>query len=286
MTDLFDFCAPSRHFAVIGNPVAHSKSPEIHSAFGRQCDIALDYQRIQVASGGFAQALSHFAACGGAGLNITLPFKVAAWQVCQRNGNRLSPRAERAEAVNTIAFMQDRSLFGDNTDGVGMVRDIAHNLCCPMTGKRVLVIGAGGAVRGVLGSILETNPAHLLVVNRTAAKATLLAQRFQAAGDNHIEGGGLYLANSHFDVVINGTAASVDGNRPDISGDCFNQHTLAYDMMYGEQPTLFMQWALAQGAGRASDGLGMLVEQAAESFRLWHGRLPQSAAVLSAIRKQ
>ena len=285
MTDLFDFRAPRKHFALIGNPVAHSKSPQIHNTFARQLEIELVYELIQVEPGGFDQAVSHFSAQGGAGLNITLPFKVEAWQMCKRDGNSLSERAAQAESVNTIRFNDDGTLYGDNTDGIGLVQDIERNIGISIAGKRVLVVGAGGAVRGALGPILQARPGQLLVVNRTSEKATLLAQHFNQLGYSSI-GGGLDLASGEFDLVINGTASSIGGELPDISSSCFGPNTKVYDMMYGQQPTLFMQWALAEGAGSAADGLGMLVEQAAAAFELWHHCKPETRPVIDALRKQ
>lgn len=285
MSDLFDFQPPRKHFALMGNPVSHSKSPLIHGKFGQQYGIDLEYNLIQVEQGGFDQAVSHFTAHNGAGLNITVPFKVEAWQMCQRAGNTLSERAGQAEAVNTIAINQDGVLAGDNTDGYGIARDITHNLEFDISGKHLLVIGAGGAVRGVLGPLLAEKPAHLLVVNRTADKAASLAQRFQQFGYSQIEGGGLRLATGNYDLVINGTATSLSSKLPDVSADCFHSATLAYDMMYGAEPTLFMKWASAQGAAHSSDGLGMLVEQAAGAFAIWHQVNPDTAPVISTLRK-
>ncbi len=285
MTDLFDFRAPRRHFAVMGNPVAHSKSPIIHQQFAQQFGIQLDYERIQVDMGGFDQAVSHFAAQGGAGLNITLPFKVEAWQLCQRPGNGLSTRSQISESVNTLKFDDDGSVQGDNTDGVGLARDIQANLGYQLVQKNILIVGAGGAVRGVLEPLLGCQPRQITVVNRTPHKAMALARRFNQAGFGNVYGGGLNQATEVFDIVINGTAASLAGALPDISSNCIGAETLAYDMMYGQEPTLFMKWAMDQGATQASDGLGMLVEQAAESFSIWHGRQPQSGPVISYLRK-
>jgi shikimate dehydrogenase len=284
-SDLFDFQAPKGQFAVMGNPVAHSKSPAIHQLFASQFQILLEYNRIQVDPGGFDQAVSHFAAHGGAGLNITVPFKVEAWQLCRRPANRLSDRARVSESVNTLKFCDDGSVLGDNTDGIGIVRDIQHNLQCNLQRKKIMLLGAGGAVRGVLGPILQCEPAEVLVVNRTVEKAVTLANRFRTPESAKISGAGIDQFGGCFDVVINGTAASLGGQLPAINAQCIGPETLAYDMMYGEEPTLFMKWALSQGARQASDGLGMLVEQAAESFFIWHDRRPQSAPVISTLRK-
>ena len=286
MSDLFDFRPKAKDYAVMGNPVAHSKSPVIHALFGEQLGIDLRYTRIQVDPGGFDQAVSHFGAHGGAGLNVTVPHKVAAWELCRRAGNRLSERASVAESVNTLSFAADGALHGDNTDGIGIVRDIEENLAIPMAGGRILVVGAGGAVRGVLGPILARGPASVHIVNRTASRATAMAGRFQSApGGCGVTGGALDTASGAYDLVINGTAASLGEDLPALSPRCIGGGTLAYDLVYGTQPTRFMQWALEQGAARASDGLGMLVEQAAESFGIWHGTRPRTAPVIRHLRE-
>ena len=287
MSDLFDFKAPSRHFAVMGDPVAHSRSPQIHRLFARQFGIPLEYDRIQVDAGGFHQAVSHFAAHGGGGLNITLPFKVEAWKLCAQPGNQLSARAQRAGAVNTLGFDSERGIFGDNTDGVGLVRDIENNLGLEIAGKRVLVLGAGGAVRGILGPLAAREPAALTVANRTAAKASALAEAFgNHAHTSNLRGCGFDKIDGLVcDLIINGTSASLDNALPDIAPNCLGAHSVAYDLMYARRPTRFMEWALANGAGTASDGFGMLVEQAAESFRIWHGPQPDTAPVITALRE-
>ena len=285
MTDLFDFQAPKRHFAVMGNPVKHSLSPIIHKDFAGQSNIDIEYDRIQVDVGGFDQAVSHFAAHGGAGLNITVPFKVEAWQLCQESGNSLSERAELAGAVNTLKFAED-AVTGDNTDGVGLTRDIQINLEQEIEGKAVLMIGAGGAARGVVGPLLDCRPSRLHIVNRTAHKATALAAQYADSGHHNITGSGMDQVNGDFQIVINASAASLGGELPAVDQKVIGNGCLAYDMMYGSEPTSFMTWALAAGAGRVSDGLGMLVEQAAESFFIWHGVRPKSAPVISALRKR
>ncbi len=309
MTDLFDFPTQSNHFAVMGSPVAHSQSPQIHQLFAQQFDIRLQYDRIQVDAGGFNQAVSHFAAHGGAGLNVTAPFKRDAWQLCAQPSNHLSARAQRAQAVNTLRFDvgrldQDglshglshvRQVFGDNTDGVGLVRDIQNNLGIEITGKRVLVLGAGGAVRGVLGALVACQPARLTIANRTASKAYALAEKFGTDADTdtddnnsahlNINGCGFKRIDEQtFDLVINGTSASLNGELPGIAPHCLGARTLVYDMMYARRPTVFMDWATANGAGKVSDGLGMLVEQAAESFAWWHHQRPDTATVIDALR--
>ena len=267
-------------YAVMGHPVAHSKSPAIHRAFAEQCGIALEYRAIEVEPGGFAEAVRAFRDEGGAGLNVTVPFKLEAYALA----DHCSTRAEQAGAVNTLKFEPDQTLYGDNTDGIGLVCDLVINLRAPLAGRRVLVVGAGGAVRGILGPILEEEVARLRLANRTASKAEELALAFATLGD--ISGGGFgTLAGETFDVVINATAASLQGEVPTLPAGIFAPGALAYDLMYGDVPTPFMQWAKGHGAARVSDGLGMLVEQAAESFLLWHDRRPETAPVIVALRK-
>ena len=178
MTDLFNFRAKSSQFAVMGNPVKHSKSPEIHGLFAQQCKVVMDYDRIQVDTGGFDQAVSHFKAHAGAGLNITVPYKVEAWKLCLRGGNALSNRAGLAQAINTLRFEKDGTVFGDNTDGAGLVADLQNNIGFELNNKSILIVGAGGAVRGVIGSLLECDPTNITIANRTPGKAAALCERF------------------------------------------------------------------------------------------------------------
>jgi len=288
MTDLFDFQPKPSAFAVMGNPVAHSQSPQIHDLFARQFGISLSYDRIQVDSGGFEQAVSHFCAHGGAGLNITVPYKVEAWRLCGQGQHSLSQRAHLVRAVNTLIMEKSGKIHGDNTDGVGLVRDIQNNLSFPLDSKNLLVIGAGGAVRGVLGPLLECSPASITVVNRTFAKADALVEAFCGTVDSRrtaLESRRLEdCDSSRYDLIINGTAASLCGALPGINGGCIDSGTIIYDMVYSTEPTVFMKWALSRGADQAHDGLGMLVEQAAESFYLWHRKSPDTAPVIRAIR--
>jgi len=274
MTDIFDFSAPPPLYAVMGNPVAHSKSPQIHKMFSEQCDVRLQYDRIQVDVGGFEQAVQYFQSNGGRGLNITVPFKVEAWRLA----DELSARARRTEAVNTIQFEHDM-IIGDNTDGVGLVTDLKKNLHCSLTGKKILILGAGGAVRGVLQPVLEKAPANLTVANRTVDKAVALAGQFNDLGEI-IACGFDKLHGQTFDLVVNGTAASLADELPPLPDQLFNENALAYDMMYADKPTVFMRWANEHGAARTADGIGMLVEQAAESFFIWHGVRPETTPVI------
>jgi shikimate dehydrogenase len=290
VTDLFDFKAKPSNYGVMGNPVKHSKSPEIHNMFASQCNIPMQYDRIQVDSGGFDQAVSHFSAHGGAGLNVTVPYKVEAWKMCQSEHNAISQRADLAEAVNTLTFEKDGSVSGDNTDGAGLVTDLENNIGVKLANLRILVIGAGGAVRGVLGPLLDRAPGAISIANRTVSKASTLVDRF--SDQVEINSATLIQAcalsdipDQPYDLIINGTAASLEGNLPGINPACLGPHTTVYDMMYSLQPTIFMSWALSCGADRAHDGLGMLVEQAAESFFIWHGQRPLTTPVIQALRK-
>lgn len=269
MTDLY---------CVFGNPVAHSKSPVIHAAFAELTGQALRYEARLAPVEDFAGSLQAFLAEGGRGCNITVPFKEQAWALAEVR----SPRAEKAGAVNTLLLGKDGRLHGDNTDGVGLVRDLVQNAGVTLAGKRVLVLGAGGAVRGVLGPLLAEKPATLVVANRTAAKADALAALF--ADEGPVSGSGFDgLAGQSFDVVINGTSASLQGDLPPLPEGVLAPGAFAYDMMYGAAPTVFLQWAAAHGA-QIRDGLGMLVEQAAEAFWVWRHVRPSTAGVLAGLR--
>jgi shikimate dehydrogenase len=280
MADPFDFERP-RRFAVMGNPVAHSKSPFIHKQFAHQFKHNLEYIAIQVDVGGLPQAVDQFRAHDGNGLNITIPFKLDAFRLAEH----LSDRAQIAQAVNTLRFDKDGSVFGDNTDGAGLVHDIQHNLGVNIKDKQVLVLGAGGAVRGVLAPVLKHNPARLVVANRTVAKAKALVREFAAHGKLEVcefED----LRGKHFDIVVNGTSASLQGDElPPLPETLLARGALAYDMMYSDRPTPFMEWALLHNAGKVADGIGMLVEQAAESYFVWNGVRPQTRPVIDALRK-
>jgi shikimate dehydrogenase len=271
-------------YAVIGNPVAHSKSPLIHAQFAAQTGDRVEYTRLLAPLDGFVATVNAFKADGGRGLNVTVPFKLEAHALA----DRLSPRAAAVGAVNTLRFDAD-GLFGDNTDGFGLVRDIEANLGVALKGARVLLLGAGGAARGVVLPMLERGPREITIVNRTAAKAHDLINQFAGAAAEAgclINGGGPQAVDpAPYDVIVNATAGSLDAALPECDARAFGAHTLAYDMMYGAQPTVFMRHAQSLGA-RAADGLGMLVEQAAESFYVWRGVRPDSAPVLAALRAQ
>ena len=270
-------------YAVIGNPIAHSKSPQIHAAFARQTGQELSYEALLAPVDGFAQTVADFRAQGGRGLNVTVPFKLEAFALAERH----TPRAQAAGAVNTLAFGAD-GVLGDNTDGAGLVRDLTANLDFALAGRRILLLGAGGATRGVLLPLLDSRPARLTIANRTVAKAEALAALFAArAGDCVLDACGFdALAGRRFDLVINATAASLADELPPLPPGLYAEGALAYDMMYARAPTRFMRAALADGAARVADGLGMLVEQAAESFTLWRGVRPDSSPVLATLRRQ
>jgi len=266
-------------YAVFGNPIAHSKSPQIHTLFAQQTKQNLSYTAELAEIGEFDSAVKKFIEANGKGLNITVPFKEDAWQ----SATERSLRAERAGAVNTLMLQADGSLYGDTTDGVGLVRDLAFNHKIEIKDKDILIIGAGGAVRGVLEALLEQQPASLLITNRTKQKAITLAEIFSSLGN--IKGCGLDgVDDKQFDIVINGTSASLKGDLPVLPGSIFAANACSYDMMYSAQATPFMQWSTENGATKVFDGLGMLVEQAAESFYIWRKVKPDTKPVISHIR--
>ena len=270
---------PAR-YAVMGNPVAHSKSPAIHKQFAHQFGHDIEYTAQWVDTDGFAEAVQQFRAEGGKGLNVTVPFKLEAFSLA----DSLSDRARLAGAVNTLRFEADGKIFGDNTDGTGLVHDLGKNLNVQLRGKKILVLGAGGAVRGVLGPLLKQNPAQLVIANRTVSKARELAKTFAQFGK--VEAVGYdELVGKRFDVVINGTSASLKGEMPPLPVNIFAGNGVAYDMMYGDKPTPFLEWAMLHGADTAADGLGMLVEQAAESYLLWRGVRPETRHVIAGLRR-
>ncbi len=269
----------TERYAVFGNPIKHSKSPQIHTAFAESTQQDLTYEAICVPEGEFAEHVDSFLSGDGRGLNITIPFKQEAWDLADIR----SPRAELAGAVNTLYRNDQGQLCGDNTDGIGMVRDIVSNHGGTIEGKRVLILGAGGAVRGVLQPVLEQNPAKLVIANRTASKAIELADLVADLGD--VIGCGYdTLGEECFDLVINGTAASLQGEVPPLPDNTLAENAWCYDMMYSAEPTAFCLWAEKMGAEKAIDGLGMLVEQAAQSFLIWRGVEPDSQAVIRQIR--
>lgn len=270
-------------YAVIGHPIAHSKSPQIHAAFAAQTRQRMSYEALLAPLDGFAASVAGFRQSGGRGMNVTVPFKLEAHALA----DTLSARAAAAGAVNTLRFDAD-GIFGDNTDGAGLVRDLSHNLDCPLAGLHVLLLGAGGAARGAILPLLDAKPASLTIANRTASRATELAEHFRAYHTAcALDGCGLpELAGRQFDVVINATAASLADAAPELPAGLYTAQALAYDMMYGRGDTPFLAAARQDGAARLADGLGMLVEQAAESFLLWRGLRPLTAPVLTTLRAQ
>lgn len=263
-------------YVVIGNPVAHSLSPEIHARFALATGETLAYDRLLVEPGDFARAARGFFAAGGRGANVTLPFKVDAFEFAQER----TARAEQAGAVNTLAARAG-IVLGDNTDGAGLVRDLTVNLGLGLGGKRILLVGAGGAARGVVAPLLDLSPAMLVVANRTRERARELARVFGDAG--RIESAGLDAPGAGFDLVVNATSSSTRGEPLALRADVFGPGATAYDMAYGAAARPFLDGARAAGA-LTSDGVGMLVEQAAESFLLWRGRRPETAGVIAALR--
>ncbi len=268
-------------YAVFGSPVIHSRSPEIHRTFATQCEQDLIYTKQEVRPDEFELVCKEFFELGGNGLNITLPLKELAF----RFADKLTARAQLAGAVNTLALVKDGSILGDNTDGAGLVWDITDNLSWSLTGKNILILGAGGAVRGVLGPLLDKKPASILIANRTAEKAVNLAQQFATIGN--VQGTGYdNLPKYAFDIVINGTSMSLGGEIPPITTAQINKQTHAYDMAYASKPTPFLAWLNDCGLVHLSDGLGMLVEQAAESFKLWRGVMPNTQPVIKQLRDE
>ena len=268
-------------YAVIGNPIAHSKSPFIHKQFALQTGQQIEYDRILGDPRRFEQDVWDFIAAGGKGLNVTVPFKEAAWRLA----DELSEGSKTAGAVNTLILRGNGVLSGDNTDGVGLVRDLSVNHRYALAGSRILLLGAGGAAKGVARPLLEATPMRLVIANRTAAKAEQLASQLRGLGA--VEGCGFDQLTSHqFDLIINGTAAGLDGQVPAIPRGILAPGGWTYDMVYGAKTTAFVRWGEAQGAGRALDGLGMLVEQAAESFWLWRGVRPETAPVIRLLERR
>lgn len=267
-------------YAVMGNPIAHSKSPLIHTEFARQTGQSLLYTAELVSLGELPQAVAEFQSRNGKGLNITVPFKQDAFQLA----TELSARAQRAGAVNTLALRGVNNYYGDTTDGIGLLNDLLGNHRITLKQKNILLLGAGGAVRGVIEPLLQQSPAQLVIANRTADKALQLAEDFADLGNT--QGCGFAeLAGKKFDLVINGTSASLQGELPPLPDNLLNNNATVYDMMYAATPTPFMIWGTQHGAVLCLDGLGMLVEQAAESFYIWRNVRPQTRPVIELIRR-
>lgn len=268
-------------YAVVGNPIAHSKSPIIHHAFAQQTQQALDYNAIELPINHFESKLREIHRQGYKGVNVTVPFKQEAWKICDES----SARAEHAGAVNTLIFGDDGKISGDNTDGVGLTRDLVNNHHAFIKRRKILILGAGGAVRGVLTPLLVLDPTSITIANRTVEKAQQLAQKFHSIGDvkaSSYESLGI----EKFDLIINGTSAGLDQKVPPIPPDVLGINSVCYDMMYNiSAPTAFVEWAKNLGASRTFDGLGMLVEQAAESFYIWRRIRPNTAEIIQSLRQ-
>lgn len=268
-----------KYYGVFGNPIAHSKSPLIHRLFAEQTGLQISYEPLLAALDGFPEAVSQFFQ-DGSGANVTVPFKEQAFILA----DQLSERALRAKAVNTLKKLEDGRLLGDNTDGAGLVNDLLNNQVL-LAQTSILILGAGGAVRGVLEPLLAQHPAEVCIANRTVEKAEQLAREFADLGP--MTACGYDWIDAPVDIIINGTSASLSGELPPLASTLIKPgHTICYDMMYSKHATIFNQWAQQHGAARTLDGLGMLVEQAAEAFYLWTGVRPNPAPVLQQLRAQ
>ncbi len=264
-------------YAVFGNPIKHSKSPDIHQHFALQTNQDISYERILAPLNAFETTLKTFFNNRGQGCNITVPFKQEAFMQV----SLLTDRAERSGAVNTIIKTQDGKIKGDNTDGAGLLQDILVNIGCEIKGKTILLLGAGGAVRGVLQPFIEQQPKQLHIANRTASKADILAKMFADLGDISTSGyNDIPNSMDGFDIVINGTSTGLNNEIPPVSPSILNSNTLCYDMFYAQQDTAFITWAKSHGCQHTHDGLGMLVEQAAEAFSVWRGVRPDDTKAL------
>ncbi|MCS6944532.1 MAG: shikimate dehydrogenase [Sutterellaceae bacterium] len=267
--------APDR-YAVVGHPVAHSWSPEIHLLFARQTHQNITYEKLEAPLDGFQEFALGLREAGYRGLNVTIPFKIDAAKLA----DDLTPRARAASAVNTLKFERDR-ILGDNTDGIGFVRDVTQRMKFKLEGAAILILGAGGGVRGLIGALLDAKPKWIAVANRTHGRAQELAEEFGIEAIHFDE-----VPAEHFDLVINGTASSLSHEAPPIDPETFDDCTLAYDLVYAPRPTPFMELAKRGGARHVCDGLGMLIEQAAESFYVWRGVRPDTAPVYRELRRR
>jgi shikimate dehydrogenase len=265
-------------YAVIGNPIEHSRSPQIHAAFARECGAEIQYERLLAPLNGFTETVEAFRSSGASGANVTLPFKRDAFNYARE----CTARAQRGGSVNTLSF-ENNKIIGDSTDGVGLCRDIIQNLGKPLFGARILLIGAGGAARGVVGALLDCCPEILVITNRTHTTAQMIVDEFE---DRQLFCASTYadLSARRFDVLINATSASLTAGSPPVPPSCFGKNALAYDMVYGKGLTPFLALAASTGASTA-DGLGMLVEQAAEAFHIWRGVRPSTAPVIDLLKQ-
>ncbi len=272
---------PPDRYAVFGHPIGHSQSPRIHALFAGQTGQSIHYTAEDVPAEAFQEALRRFVEGGGKGLNCTVPLKELAW----RAAGAVSERAARAKAVNTLKVGANGELFGDNTDGAGLLRDLAVNLGLPLQGREVLLLGAGGASRGILQPLLAEKPGRLVIANRTVGKADALAGEFADLGA--VEARGFDgLAGEAFDLILNATAASLSGAVPPLPSGILRAGGACYDLAYGKQPTAFVRWGEGAGAAVSVDGLGMLIEQAAEAFFIWRGLRPQTRPVIDLLNAE
>lgn len=271
-------------YAVFGQPISHSKSPSIHQLFAEQTGQHLQYNRQEVGAADFQRIAGEFFAEGGKGLNCTVPLKELAYAFADRH----SSRAKLSKAVNTLALQPDGSILGDNTDGHGLVRDLITNHSITLAGSKILILGAGGASRGIIGPVLENAPSTVIIANRTIGKAIRLAEEFQNLG--YIKGCGFDELNTlHFDLILNATSASLSDQLPPLPEGLLAENGCCYDLAYGNRPTAFVRWGINNHALKSLDGLGMLVEQAAEAFFIWRGIRPETGSViewLNAERKE
>ena len=268
-------------YAVFGHPINHSKSPRIHRLFAEQTQQNLNYTAQDVPAELFDSAIADFFKQGGKGLNCTVPLKELAWQ----RADSLSERAQFSKAVNTLVLQKDGSLLGDNTDGIGLVTDLTVNHAISLANKRILILGAGGASRGIIGPIMEKQPAQMTIANRTVEKAITLSQEFSQLGD--ITGCSYEaLKDQQFDLIINATSASLTGQLPHLTDGLLAKNGYCYDLAYSNTPTAFVYWGLAQDAKKSLDGLGMLVEQAAEAFYIWRNVRPHTAEVIALLNSE
>lgn len=263
-------------YAVIGNPIAHSKSPIIHKAFAEQTRQILEYRAILAPLDQFEKTARNFQQQGGKGFNVTVPFKQQAWRLAQQH----SARAQEAQVVNTIICQPNGDWYGDNTDGIGLIRDFTQNQRYSLVNKKILILGAGGAVQGILPALIIEHPKQIILTNRTIEKAIALAEMYQLAYCTLKE-----LSHQIFDLIIHATSAELQQRLPDLPENLPMTETFCYDLSYASQLTPFLQWAKAHGAQQYCDGLGMLVEQAAEAFYLWRAVRPKTAPVLALLRK-
>jgi shikimate dehydrogenase len=266
-------------FGVVGHPIAHSKSPEIHELFAQQCEVDIDYKKFDVAPENFEAFIKDFFAGGGLGLNITVPFKEEAFRL----STPANEKVKLSKAVNTLYLNDAGELIGDNTDGPGLVKDLLGNDIL-LKGKRLLILGAGGAVRGILPSLIEQVPKSITIANRTIQKAEQLKEEFMHLLDLNVSNF-KEVESEAYDVIINATSLGLQGKTPKISNSAINARTSCYDLMYSTQNTAFVNWGLENNALTAIDGLGMLVEQAAVSFEIWIGAAPETSSVIDRMRK-